>query len=38
MTETLHPPRGIRTFDGVDLTDPLAAARERPVFELRSAT
>ena len=26
----------IRTFDGVDLTDPLAAAADRPVFELRS--
>jgi len=28
----------IRTFDGVDLTDPLAAAKDRPVFELRSAS
>jgi deazaflavin-dependent oxidoreductase (nitroreductase family) len=27
----------IRTFDGVDLTDPVAAAKDRPVFELRSA-
>ena len=26
----------IRTFDGVDLTDPVAAAEDRPVFELRS--
>ena len=26
----------VRTFDGVDLTDPVAAAKERPVFELRS--
>jgi deazaflavin-dependent oxidoreductase (nitroreductase family) len=25
----------IRTFDGVDLTDPEAAAKDRPVFELR---
>jgi deazaflavin-dependent oxidoreductase (nitroreductase family) len=24
----------IRTFDGVDLTDPEAAAKDRPVFEL----
>ena len=28
----------IRTFDGVDLTDPAAAAKDRPVFELRSAS
>jgi deazaflavin-dependent oxidoreductase (nitroreductase family) len=28
----------IRTFDGVDLTDPEAAAKDRPVFELRSAS
>ena len=27
----------IRTFDGVDLKDPVAAANGRPVFELRSA-
>ena len=27
----------IRTFDGVDLTDPVAAAQDHPVFELRSA-
>ena len=26
----------IRMFDGVDLTDPAAAAKDRPVFELRS--
>jgi deazaflavin-dependent oxidoreductase (nitroreductase family) len=26
----------IRTFDGVDLTDPEAAAKDRPAFELRS--
>ena len=26
----------IRTFDGVDLTDPVAAAADRPVFELHS--
>jgi hypothetical protein len=25
-----------RTFDGVDLTDPVAAAKDRPAFELRS--
>ena len=25
----------IRTFDGVDLDDPVAAAANRPVFELR---
>jgi len=24
----------VRTFDGVDLTDPVAAATDRPVFEL----
>jgi len=24
----------VRTFDGVDLTDPVAAANDRPVFEL----
>lgn len=24
----------IRTFDGVDLSDPVAAAKQRPVFEL----
>jgi deazaflavin-dependent oxidoreductase (nitroreductase family) len=28
----------IRTFDGVDLTDPAAAAKDRIVFELRSAS
>jgi deazaflavin-dependent oxidoreductase (nitroreductase family) len=28
----------IRTFDGVDLTDPEAAAKHRPVFELGSAS
>ena len=27
----------IRAFDGVDLSDPAAAAKDRPVFELRSA-
>jgi len=27
----------IRMFDGVDLRDPVAAAKDRPVFELRSA-
>jgi len=27
----------IRTFDGVDLDDPVAAAANRPVFELRPA-
>jgi deazaflavin-dependent oxidoreductase (nitroreductase family) len=27
----------IRAFDGVDLSDPVAAAKDRPVFELRSA-
>jgi deazaflavin-dependent oxidoreductase (nitroreductase family) len=27
----------IRAFDGVDLRDPVAAAKDRPVFELRSA-
>ena len=27
----------LRTFDGVDITDPVAAAKERPVFELQSA-
>ena len=27
----------IRAFDGVDLRDPVAAATNRPVFELRSA-
>jgi hypothetical protein len=26
-----------RAFDGVDLSDPVAAAKDRPVFELRSA-
>jgi deazaflavin-dependent oxidoreductase (nitroreductase family) len=26
----------IRAFDGVDLRDPVAAAKDRPVFELRS--
>ena len=26
----------IRAFDGVDLSDPVAAAKDRPVFELRS--
>jgi deazaflavin-dependent oxidoreductase (nitroreductase family) len=26
----------IRAFDGVDLRDPAAAAKDRPVFELRS--
>jgi len=26
----------VRTFDGVDLTDPVAAAKDRPAFELRS--
>jgi deazaflavin-dependent oxidoreductase (nitroreductase family) len=26
----------IRTFDGVDLADPVAAAEDRPVFELKS--
>jgi len=26
----------IRTFDGVDLSDPVAAAERRPVFELHS--
>ena len=28
----------IRTFDGVDLADPAAVAKDRPVFELRSAS
>jgi hypothetical protein len=28
----------IRAFDGVDLSDPVAAAKDRPVFELRSAS
>ena len=28
----------IRTFDGVDLTEPVVAAKERPVFELRAAS
>jgi deazaflavin-dependent oxidoreductase (nitroreductase family) len=28
----------IRRFDGVDLTDPVAAAKDRPVFELRSVS
>jgi deazaflavin-dependent oxidoreductase (nitroreductase family) len=28
----------IRTFDGVDLTDPEAAAKDRPVFELHAAS
>jgi hypothetical protein len=27
----------IRWFDGVDLSDPVAAAKDRPVFELSSA-
>ena len=27
----------IRAFDGVDLRDPIAAAKDRPVFELRPA-
>jgi hypothetical protein len=27
----------IRAFDGVDLRDPVAAAKDRPVFELSSA-
>ena len=27
----------IRAFDGVDLRDPVAAAKDRPVFELRPA-
>jgi deazaflavin-dependent oxidoreductase (nitroreductase family) len=27
----------IRAFDGVDLRDPVGAAKDRPVFELRSA-
>ena len=27
----------IRTFDGVDLDDPVSAAANRPVFELRPA-
>jgi hypothetical protein len=27
----------IRTFDGVDLDEPVAAAANRPVFELRPA-
>jgi deazaflavin-dependent oxidoreductase (nitroreductase family) len=27
----------IRVFDGVDLSDPVAAAKDRPVFELSSA-
>ena len=27
----------IRMFDGVDLRDPVAAAKDRPVFELRPA-
>jgi deazaflavin-dependent oxidoreductase (nitroreductase family) len=27
----------IRTLDGVDINDPVAAAKDRPVFELRSA-
>ena len=28
----------IRAFDGVDLRDPVAAAKDRPVFELRSVS
>ncbi len=28
----------IRTFDGVDLADPVAVASNRPVFELRPAS
>jgi deazaflavin-dependent oxidoreductase (nitroreductase family) len=28
----------IRAFDGVDLSDPVTAAKDRPVFELRSAS
>jgi deazaflavin-dependent oxidoreductase (nitroreductase family) len=28
----------IKTFDGVDLGDPVAAATDRPVFELRPAS
>jgi deazaflavin-dependent oxidoreductase (nitroreductase family) len=28
----------IRKFDGVDLNDPVAAAKDRPVFELRPAS
>jgi len=27
----------IRTLDGVDVNDPVAAAKDRPVFELRAA-
>jgi len=28
--------RDVPTFDGVDLRDPVAAAKDRPVFELHS--